>query len=69
MVCQIFDKRKAFEEGFATGFSYGESMAYGTIRMVLADSQRPFDEGGHPQTCKCKPCQLINEVLAARRMP
>ena len=32
------NKHKVFEEGFATGFNWGESVAYATIRMVLAGS-------------------------------
>ena len=62
------NKHKVFEEGFATGFNWGESVAYATIRMVLADRQRSFDDGGHPGTCKCKPCELIREILVATRV-
>ena len=59
--------RKKFEEGFATGFAWGTNTAYGSIRMVLAEGHLSPDEGGHANNCKCKPCDLIRDVLAARR--
>ncbi len=66
MVGRIFGGRKDFDEGFATGFHYGAEIAYGTIRMVLANGKRPPDEGGHTDACECRPCELIREILRAR---
>ena len=63
---RFLGKDKALEEGFATGFGWGADMAYSTIRMVLSETQKPFDEGGHSYTCECKPCGLIRDVLSAR---
>lgn len=65
----IFNRRKAFDEGFATGFDWGAAVAYGSIHWVLINGQRPFDEGGHHPRCQCKPCELILEVLRVRRNP
>ena len=44
----LFGGHKAFEEGFATGFAWGEHIAYGTIRLVLSERLHCFDEGGPP---------------------
>lgn len=63
----LFGSRRAYEEGLATGFAWGGDVAYGTIRMVLAEMHLPFDQGGHPLTCECRPCELIREVLETRK--
>ena len=64
----LFGGSKAFEEGFATGFAWGEHIAYGTIRLVLSERLQHFDEGGHTPACECKPCELIREVLEDGRV-